>query len=900
VEELIGFFANTLVLRTDLSGDPSFRELLGRVREGTLGAYEHQEVPFERLVAELQPERSLSHAPLFQVLFTLQNAEGRGDALPGLEVSGIGAAVEIAKFDLSLTLSATSQGLRGTLSYSTDLFERSTAGRMLGHLARVLEQVAADADVHLSQLELLGEAERSLVLEAWNGTDAPYPADACLHELVEAQVERRPDATAVVFEGEPLTYAELNARANRLAHHLRSLGVGPDARVGLCVERSLEMMVGLLAVLKAGGAYVPLDPAYPAERLAYMLADSDPAVVLSQRRLRDRIGSTGAPVLELDEAAPAWADRPVTNPERGTLTPEHLAYVIYTSGSTGRPKGVGVPHRAVVNALSWMQDLSGLSADDAVLHKTPYSFDASLRELLPPLLVGARLVLARPEGHRDAGYLLELMQREEITTLHAVPSLLQALVDEGGLAACGALRTVMCGGEALAAELARRFGGQAPWARLYNVYGPTEAAVDVTAWPCAGRPDAAAVTPIGSPMPNVRIYLLDPAGKPVPVGVAGELHIGGVQVARGYLGRAAMTAERFVPDPFSTEGGARLYRTGDRARWRADGAIEYLGRLDFQVKVRGFRIELGEIEAALRQASGVRDCTVIVRDDESGDRRLVAYVVGDAEAEALRDRLRQGLPEHMVPAAFVFLDALPLTPNGKLDRKALPAPEGDAYARRSYEAPLGEVESALAEIWAEVLGVDRVGRWDHFFELGGHSLLAIKLIGRMRRAGLHTDVRALFTTPVLAELALGVGRAALEVKVPANAIPEGCESLTPEMLPLVELGQAEIDRIVAGVPGGAANVQDIYPLAPLQEGFLFHHLLSEEGDPYILSSVTEFDTRARLDQYLAALQAVIHRHDILRTALAWEGLREPVQVVVRHAPLPVDEVELDADAGDVA
>ncbi|HYH78860.1 MAG TPA: amino acid adenylation domain-containing protein, partial [Longimicrobium sp.] len=789
VEELIGFFANTLVLRTDLSADPTFRELLGRVREGTLGAYEHQEVPFEKLVAELQPERSLSHSPLFQVLFTLQNAEGRGDALAGLEVSGVGAELESAKFDLSLTLAATAQGLRGVLSYSTDLFERGTADRMVGHLARVLEQVAADADVRLSRLELLGEAERSLVLEAGNGTAAEYPADRCIHELFEAQAARTPGAVALRYEDESLTYAELNARANRLAHHLRSLGVGPDARVGLCLERSLEMMVGLLAVLKAGGAYVPLDPAYPAERLAYMLADGDPAVVLSQRGLRDRIESTGTPVLELDEAAPAWGHRPVTNPERGTLTPEHLAYVIYTSGSTGRPKGVGVPHRAVVNALSWMQDLSGLSADDAVLHKTPYSFDASLRELLPPLLVGGRLVLARPEGHRDPGYLLELMQREGITTLHAVPSLLQALVDEGGLAACHALRTVMCGGEALAAELVRRFSGQAPWARLYNVYGPTEAAVDVTAWPCMGRPDAAAITPIGSPMANVRIYLLDPAGEPVPVGVAGELHIGGVQVARGYLGRAALTAERFVADPFSAQGGARLYRTGDRARWRADGAIEYLGRFDHQVKVRGFRIELGEIEGALRQASGVADCAVVVREDVPGEKRLVAYVVGDVEAGVVREHLLGELPEYMVPAAFVPLERLPLTPNGKLDRKALPAPEGDAYARGSYEAPLGEVEAALAEIWGEVLGVGQVGRWDHFFELGGHSLLAIKLIERMRRRGLHTDVRALFTTPVLAELALAVGRASSEVEVPANGIPEGCGFITPEMLPLVELTQ---------------------------------------------------------------------------------------------------------------
>jgi amino acid adenylation domain-containing protein len=900
IEDTIGFFVNTVVLRTDLSGDPGFREVLGRAREATLGAYEHQEVPFEKLVAELQPERSLSHTPLFQVMFAQQNAVERGVALAGLEVSEVGAELESAKVDLFLTGKATAQGLRVGLNYSTDLFERGTVERMLGHLARVLELVAANADVRLSELELLGEAERALVLEAWNRTEAEYPADRCIHELFESQAARTPDAVAVRFEEESLTYRELNERANRLAHHLRGHGVGAEVRVGVLMERSLEMVVSLLAVLKAGGAYVPLDPGLPAERLAYMLDDSAVPLVLVQAALRGAVPAReGVEVLAVDALAERLALEGAENPESGA-GPDSLAYVIYTSGSTGRPKGVMNQHRGVVNRLVWMQAHFGIGADDVVLQKTPFGFDVSVWEFFWPLQQGATLVMARPEGHRDPLYLQEVIEREGVTTLHFVPSMLQQFVEAVEAGRCASLRNVVCSGEALPPALVARFYDRfAGPVVLTNLYGPTEAAVDVSWWACA-REDAAGVVPIGRPVWNTALYVLDASLKPVPVGVPGELYIGGVQVARGYQGRAAMTAERFVPDPFSVQGGARLYRTGDRARWRTDGAIEYLGRLDFQVKVRGFRIELGEIEAVLRGHESVTDCAVVAREDDSGDRRLVAYVVGTVEADELREHLRRNLPEYMVPAAFVALERLPLTPNGKLDRKALPAPEGDAYARRSYEPPLGEVEAALAGIWAEMLGVERVGRWDNFFELGGHSLLGIKLIGRMRSAGLHTDVRALFTAPVLAELALAVGDASPEVEVPANGIPDGAAFITPQMLPLVELSQAEIGRIVAEVPGGAANVQDVYPLAPLQEGILFHHLLSREGDPYLLSSTTEFATRPALEQYLAALQAVIGRHDLLRTAVAWEGLREPVQVVWRHAPLPVEEVELDAGEEDGA
>jgi amino acid adenylation domain-containing protein len=900
VAGLIGFFVNTLVLRTDLGGDPSFREVLRQVQEVTLGAYEHQELPFAKLVAELQPERSLSHSPLFQVEFTLDDIEeaGRGAAEPSAESSsessteGGDSGSAVAKFDLALALMASRRGLAGGLIYSTDLFERGTIERMVGHLGRVLEQVAANADVRLSELELLGEAERALVLEEWNRTEAEYPADRCIHELFEAQAARTPGAVAVRFQEESLTYAELNARANRLARHLRGRGVGPEVRVGVLLERGLEMVISLLAVLKAGGAYVPLDPGYPAERLAFILADSATPVLLTRETLRGALPALdGVEVVSLDGAADEIAAESAENPRSGA-GPDSLAYVIYTSGSTGTPKGALIEHRNVARLFSATDAWFGFGESDVWTLFHSYAFDFSVWELWGALLHGGRLVVVPFEVSRDPEAFHALVQREGVTVLNQTPSAFRQFMrvdaERGGDLA---LRNVIFGGEALEPaalrEWVERRGTETP--RLVNMYGITETTVHVTYRPLS-REDVigGSGSPIGRAIPDLRLYVLDRARRPVPVGVPGELYVGGAGVARGYLNRPELTAARFVDDPFAP---GRLYRTGDRVRWVADGTLEYMGRLDEQVKIRGFRIELGEIEAALRQAPGVGDCTVIVREDETGDRRLVAYVVGDAEAEALRDRLRLSLPEYMVPAAFVALDALPLTANGKLDRKALPAPEGDAYARRGYEAPLGEVEAALAGIWSEVLGVERVGRWDHFFELGGHSLLAIRLIERMRRAGLYVEVRALFTTPVLAELALAVGRTSLEMEIPANGIPEGAASITPEMLPLVELSQAEIDGIVAGVPGGAANVQDIYPLAPLQEGILFHHLLSQDGDPYLVSTVTEFDTRARLDQYLAALQAVIDRHDVLRTALAWEGLREPVQVVLRHAPLRVEELD---------
>ena len=752
--------------------------------------------------------------------------------------------------------------------------------------------------------EVLPASERRRLLVEWNATEAEYPRERCLHELFEMQAARSPHATAVVSGEERVSYGELNARANRLAHRLRKLGVGPDERVGVCLERGVPMVVSLLAVLKAGGAYVPLDPTYPAERLAFMVEDSNPRVLLvdgSGRRALSslRVGCEQVQVDGPDAGSESGAPEELGNVSASSLglRPSHLAYVIYTSGSTGRPKGAMNEHTGVVNRVVWMRRAYGIDEREVVFQKTPFTFDVSVWEFFLPLVSGSRLVLARPEGHKDPAYLTQVVVESGVTVMHFVPSMLQSFLAHAGAEQCVGLKRVMCSGEALSPALARRFHERLPGVELHNLYGPTEAGVDVTAWRCEPGEVRESV-PIGRPIANTRIYILDGHLQPVPQGVSGEICIGGVQVGRGYLNRAELTTERFVPDPYGLEPGGRMYKTGDLGRWRGDGAIEYLGRNDFQVKVRGQRIELGEIEARLSTLPGVNEVVVVAREDEPGDQRLVAYYVGSAsvEAEGLRAHAQEALPESMVPAAYVRLEALPLTSSGKLDRRALPAPDGSSYVTRGYESPRGEVEEALAGIWSEVLKREQVGRHDNFFELGGHSLMAVTVAERMRRAGLHSDVRALFMSRTLAELASAVDGRSREVQVPPNAIAPGTTAIEPSMLPLVSLTQEAIDRIVAQVPGGAANVQDIYPLAPLQQGILFHHLMDRAGDTYLLPNLLAFTCREALDRCLRMLQAVIDRHDILRTSVVWSGLDEPVQVVHRQVTLAVDTI--DCGPGD--
>ena len=670
IEGLIGFFVNTLVLRSDLKGDPSFRELLGQVREAALGAYAHQDLPFEKLIEELKPERDLSRTPLFQVMLALQNVPSATLELTGLEIESLEVKNETAKFDLLLSMVEESGELRGELKYNADLFNPDTILRMAGHLKSLLGGITANPEARLSELPLLTAEERRQLLVEWNETRTEYPGDKCIHQLFEEQVERTPDAMALIFENQQLTYRELNTRANQLAHHLQKLGVGPEALVGLFVDRSLNMVVGLLGILKAGGAYVPLDPGYPQERLAFMLEDAHVTVLLTQAHLRAALPANAPHAVCLDTDWEMIADEVETNPPT-IVAGDNLAYMIYTSGSTGRPKGVQVLHRAVVNFLSSMRHEFGLDARDGLMAVTTLSFDVAGMELFLPLCVGARVILAGREVARDGRQLGEKLEETGATVLHLTPVTWRMLADAGWQGA-GKLK-MLCGGEALTRSLANELLGRSDW--LWNLYGPTE----TTIWSTMSRVDGEGeVVPIGRPIANTQVYILDAHLQPTPIGVPGELHVGGPGLARGYLNRPDLTAEKFIPDPYGGEPGARLYRTGDLARYLPDGNIEVLGRMDDQVKLRGFRIELGEIEAVLSQHPGVQECVVIAREDIPGNKQLVAYFVSKLTERVgpseLRSYLKEKLPDYMVPAIYVELEALPITPNGKVDRRNLPDP----------------------------------------------------------------------------------------------------------------------------------------------------------------------------------------------------------------------------------
>lgn len=754
LESLIGFFVNTLVLRTNLAGNPTGRELLERLRTVALNAYAHQDLPFEQLVEVLQPERDLSHQPLFQVMFGLQTRSTPISTLGDLSLTPVEVENNTAQFDLSLFVEERGLDLITAWEYNTDLFEAETITRLAGHWQNLLVSLVAHPEKRLSDFSLLAGPEAQQLLHLWNNTALAYPHDRCLHHLFEAQVEKTPEAIAVVFEEHSLTYQELDRQANRLAGYLQTLGVGPETLVGIAVERSLEMVVGLLAILKAGGAYLPLDPAYPPARLAFTLADAGVSLLLTQAALVSHLPQLPQlRLISLDGAEAAWSVAPDQLPAPA-ITPAHLAYVIYTSGSTGQPKGVQIPHQAVVNFLTSMARQPGLTAQDTLLAVTTLSFDIAGLELFLPLTVGAKIVIAGREVIADGPALARQLAESGATLMQATPATWQLLLASGWQNSTGI--TILCGGEALPRPLADQLLALSP--AVWNLYGPTETTIWSTASPV--EPAAGPVS-IGRPIANTEIYILDASLQPVPVGVAGELYIGGEGLARGYLRLPALTAEKFIPHPFSPRPGQRLYRTGDLARYRPDGRLEILGRVDHQVKVRGFRIELEEIEAALNRHAGVQQAVVTASNIAGADhdRRLVAYFTPTSTPppapEDLRAYLAEMLPDYMLPAIFETLDNLPLTPNGKVDRNALPAPTTQPRpATQRYLAPRDPLELQLARIWETILEVRPVGIKDNFFESGGHSLLAVRLMAQIKkRFDQDIPLAALFQHPTVEHLA---------------------------------------------------------------------------------------------------------------------------------------------------
>ncbi|WP_405150347.1 amino acid adenylation domain-containing protein [Sphaerisporangium sp. NBC_01403] len=749
-ENLIGLFVNSLVLRTDLTGDPTFTELLHRVKNTALTAYDHQHLPFERIVEELAPQRDLTRNPLFQTMLVLQTTSGRKIwTLPGIEVRHVPLQATDSQLDLTFDLTLQDDhSAKGFIYFSSDLFDRTTIERMAGHYTTLLQRLADHPTTRLSQISMLTEAERRQMLVEWNDTAGPLPAERTIHELVAEQAATRPDDPAVIHGDQVLTHGQLNARANQLAHHLRSHGIGPEDLIAVYLDRTPDLIITLLAILKAGAAYVPLDPEYPTERLTYMLHDTAAPLVITQHSLAQRLPGHATHLL-IDTHWPQVETHPTTDPEP-LAGPHNLAYVIYTSGSTGKPKGVMIEHQGVVSYMAGMQDAFPIHPGESFLQATPVTFDVSAYEILWPLWQGGTVVLVPGASRLDMAHVGSLMRRHRIVGLHFVPSLMDMFVAQADPADCTGLRYAFCSGEALPEVLVRRFADRFD-GDLINLYGATEVSVDTTYW--RASPDSPVLA--GRPMMNQTVYVLDGSLRPVPVGAVGEVYLGGRSVGRGYLRRPGLTAERFPADPFTGDPGARMYKTGDLGRFTADGELDLLGRIDSQVKLRGVRIEPGEIEAVLLSHRDVAACAVVAWEDGTGDKHLVAYCVpaaGEPDVAGLRALCREALPPAMVPAVFMMLPALPLSANSKVDRKRLPAPDAaDLAPSAAHVAPRDEIEQALAEVWADLLGVDRVGVHDSFFEVGGHSLRAVQLVNQVERlTGIRISLRGLFLSPSIA------------------------------------------------------------------------------------------------------------------------------------------------------
>ena len=860
-EELIGCFTNTLVMRTDVGGNPTFRELLTRVRKVALEAYDHQEVPFEKLVEALQPERSLSHSPLAQVAFVLEDALVPPFDHPDLTLTVVEMDTGTSKFDLSLSFMEGAGSLTATLEYSTDLFDGSTIERLWSHYQTLLESVVADPDQRLSEVSILTQGERQQLLAEWNSTETDYSRDSCIHQIFECQVERSPDALAVVFEDQRLTYRELNIRANQMAHYLLKRGVGPDVLVGVHLERSVEMLVAVLGTLKAGGAYVPLDPEFPEERIDFMLEDSGAEVLLTQEHLKKRVTSPTVRVVLLDAEWDAISSEGLQDPEM-VAGSENLAYVIYTSGSSGKPKGVQIPHGAVVNFLESMREEPGLTENDVLLSVTTLSFDIAVLELFLPMIVGARLVLAGSEDVSDGKRLMALQKRSGATVMQATPATWQLLLASGWKGKMDL--KILCGGEALSRELANELLERCD--DLWNMYGPTE----TTIWSTVHRVVGGQTGPvlIGRPIANTQIYILDKDMRPVPVGVPGELYIGGGGLARGYLNRPELNAEKYVSHPFSDQPNARVFNTGDLARFRPDGNIEFLGRIDDQVKIRGFRIEPGEIGAVLSLHPGVRESAVLAREDVPGEKRLAAYYAPEQDASPttseLLQYLRGKLPEYMVPSAFVELETMPLTPSGKIDRRALPKPDGRRPELETiFTPPKTEVELKIAAIWKEALSLKNVGTEDNFFDLGGHSLRLVEVHGRLSDSfQAELSMVDMFRYPTIKTIAAFLSQEVSEQAF-TRQIDDSIEKLAEGKQRLRKLQQrrrrASSNNITRRRESGPV------PLGYAQERLWFMSQLLPDSPVYNNPVAVRLSGPLNVTSLEQALNEIMRRHEALRT-----------------------------------
>ncbi len=900
----LGLSINTLPLRLRLRGS-SVKELIEQTHRELTELLQYEQVPLviAQRCAAIDPSTQL-----FGALLNFRHASSgplsQWATVPGIRV--LCAPEAQTNYPVALTVDDLGTGFALTMQTCGQVDPHRMTGYVSTVMRSLLDALEFSPEADALSLTILPATERETLLRTFNTTDTALPEDTLVHDLFEDQVRQTPDAIAVVHDGQQTTYAELNRRGNQLARYLSNQGIAPDQPVGICVDRGLEMIVGLLAILKAGGAYVPLDPSHPAERLRYILEDSAPTTVLTQGELLPSLPSMKAEIIDLHQQMKKISANVDENLSAGELGLEarSLVYVIYTSGSTGRPKGTAMSHRSMVNLIEWHRRTFSECAGVRVLQFATLTFDVAFQEIFSTLCTGGTLVLPDEWVRKDTRALLSLINDQLIQRLFVPPLMLQSLADCARTTGSvpGTLQDVITAGDRLrvSAEVCSFFN-RIPGCRLHNHYGPTETHV-ATALTLTGTADEWPLFPsIGRPIANVQLYVLDTDGRPAPIGVSGEIYIGGAGVARGYLGKSELTSLRFIRDPFRGAQGARMYGTGDLGRWRPDGTLDYLGRNDFQIKLRGYRVEPGEVEAQLLLHRLIKDAVVIARDDPTGQKRLVAYVTCRKEErpsiEQLRAHLKTTLPDHMVPSAIVLLEELPQTPSGKLDRRSLPAPELGSYATSHYDPPQGPVEELLAGLWQDLLHIERVGRNDNFFELGGHSLLIVRMLDKLRQLGMATEVHRVFEHPILSDMAESLIASVFGTShVPANLIPAGCETITPQMLPLVHLQPRHIEQITGTIPGGAANLQDVYPLTPLQEGMLFHHLRSGHGgDSYLLPVLVSLESRSRLQELVSALQQVMARHDALRTAVLWEPLPHPIQVVYRHATLPVEEIALDQE-----